>query len=137
MTNQSELFGDDIGDVLEQAIHAMGGYKRVGFELWPDKGPLKAGQDLRDMCNPRHRLKLDLVDLFRLGDMARRQADHSIMAHVAKAMGYEVPKPTNPESEIPELQRQFNRNVEQLAQITQQLSAFGVEVKQQKLRAVE
>lgn len=44
MTEQPNLFGDTIYDALEQLVAALGGMKRVGYSLWPEEGPEKAGQ---------------------------------------------------------------------------------------------
>ena len=124
--DQANLFGDNVYDAFESLVHAMGGFKRVAHELWPQKGIDAGAKDLRNALNPDHRAKLDLFDIVALLQMGQRAGDHSVMAQLHRDTGYEPPKPVNRQSERDELQKQFVSKVGELNDIVAELKRNGV-----------
>ena len=130
--DQANLFEDNIYDALESLVLSLGGPKRVANRLWPDKGIEAGAKDLRNALNPDHRAKLDLFDLIHLMQLGQATGDHIVIERICKDVGYEAPRPVNREEQVEELQKRFNRKVDQLNDIVAELHANGV-----KLKAVE
>ena len=129
MTQQPNLFGDTVYDALEQLVAALGGNKVVGYHLWPEEGPERAGQHLRDALNPKHRSNLAPDKLMVLLTLAHEKGIHCGMEFINSTVGYEPPKPINRVNETIETQKLFNRKVDELAALIAVLRANGVELK--------
>ena len=112
--DQPNLFEDHIYDALEQLVMALGGPKRVGHELWPEKGVDAAAKDLRNALNPDHRARLDLFDLMKLLQAGQRAGDHVAMERLCKDAGYDSPRPVDPEDARAEREKKFIKAVEDL-----------------------
>lgn len=130
--NQPNLFGDTIYDALEQLVAALGGMKRVGYELWPEEGPERAGQRLRDALNPNHRTNLPPDRLMQLLKMGHGAGIHATFDFICDELDYEKTNPVNREQRVAELQKDFIRTVERLDEVAALLKANGV-----KLEAVQ
>ena len=103
---QEPLFCEDITEALRATVQALGGPKKVGYELWPTLGVDGAGGRMRDCLNPDRREKLDPNDIIALMRMARSHGVHILAAHLMRETGYADPQPIDPEDERAELQRQ-------------------------------
>lgn len=58
---QTEMpFFDGPEDALREAVRGLGGPKKVGPTLWPDKSPDAAARSLQDCLNPAREEKLSL-----------------------------------------------------------------------------
>lgn len=128
MEVQPNLFGDTIYDALEQMVASLGGNKRVGYELWPEEGPEKAGQRLRDCLNPKHRLVLKPEDIIQLLQMGQAKGYHEAMAHICDECDYEQPEPINREQQVAELQKDFINRATELQETINSLQAKGVKL---------
>lgn len=88
---QSELpFYEGPEDALRTAVQALGGAKRVGALLWPDKTPDNAGRSLLDCLNPARAEKLDLSQIMLILTRAKEVGCHAPMAWIASEVGYEA-----------------------------------------------
>lgn len=56
---QDSLFHEDIYDALGTDIKHIGGAKKVGVMLWPEKSADKAGENLNNCLNRTRPEKLD------------------------------------------------------------------------------
>lgn len=124
--DQATLFEDNVYDALEQLVAALGGPKRVGYRLWPDKGVEASAKDLRNSLSPHHRAKLDLFDLIKLLQWGQAEGVHVAMHRICNDAGYESPKPVDREQHVNELQKQFISATKQLDAISKELKANGV-----------
>lgn len=128
MIEQANLFGDTIYDALEGLVAALGGNKRAGYELWPDDGPEKAGQRLRDSMNPKRRENLKPHELIHLLQMGQAKGIHTALWHICDECDYEQPAPVNREQQVAELQKEFISTVSQLDELAKALKAKGVKL---------
>lgn len=103
---QLNLIHEDIYEAIRTAVQALGGAKKVGSTLWPDKSPDKAGELLNNCLNITRNEKLDPEQLLFLSREARKIGIHSIADYFASDCGYQF-TPIEPKDEMAELQRQY------------------------------
>lgn len=103
---QLPLYHEDIYEAIRTAIQALGGAKKVGSTLWPDKSPDKAGELLNNCLNVTRNEKLDPEQVLFLSREAKKIGCHSIADYYAGDCGYKL-IPIEPKDEMAELQRQF------------------------------
>jgi hypothetical protein len=77
-------------DAIRAAVQALGGSKRVGAALWPDKGPEAAARLLMDCLNPSRPEKLDISQVLHILRMAHETGYHAPMLWLAQQCGYEA-----------------------------------------------
>lgn len=123
MSENLELFYDDIWAALRGLVSFCGGSKVVAKEIWPSKNE-KGGQWLDDCLNPDRAAKLDPEELMVLLRIARKRNFHGVMRFIGDDVGYEV-KPKNPEDEKTALQRSFVKAVNDVQRLADQLEKFG------------
>lgn len=88
---QSELpFFESPEDALRSAVQALGGAKRVGALLWPDKGIDNAGRLLLDCLNSSRAEKLEITQVMRVLSLAKDAGCHGPFAWLAGEIGYEA-----------------------------------------------
>lgn len=88
---QADLpFFESPEDALRAAVQALGGAKKVGCTLWPDKGPDAAGRHLLDCINPGRAEKLEMSQMMAILRMAKEAGHHAPMTWLAGEIGYEV-----------------------------------------------
>lgn len=114
-------FYESANDALIDLVKALGGFKPVGARLWPEEPPDRAGNKLRDCLSSDRREKLSLEQALLLLKWARDAGHHGAMAYLCYWVGYDTPRPSNPEDEAAALQREFVSAVEKLGQIQAQL----------------
>ena len=95
---QAELpFYEGPEDALKAAIQGLGGAKKVGPMLWPDKTVDNAARLLLDCVNPGRHEKLDYSQLMRVFGLARDAGIHGPFEWFAAQLGYEARPVTNDE----------------------------------------
>ena len=88
---QSELpFYESPEDALRAAVQALGGAKKLGALLWPDKGVDNAARHLLDCINANRHEKLELSQVMRILALAKEAGCHAPMAWLAAEVGYDV-----------------------------------------------
>lgn len=88
---QSELpFYEGPEDALRAAVQALGGAKKVGALLWPDKGVDSASRLLLDCINPSRAEKLEMSQIMRVFALAKDAGCHGPFAWLAGEVGYDV-----------------------------------------------
>ena len=107
MSEQIPMFVEDLNDAIRDTVKALGGWKRVGYDLQPEKGVEGAGRWLSDCCNPDRREKLSPEQLAYIRKRARQHGVHILAAFEAREAGYAPPVPLEPESERAALMREF------------------------------
>jgi hypothetical protein len=118
---QEPLFYEDLTDAIRATVQALGGVKKVGYDLWPSLGPDGAGARLRDCLNSERREKLSPDELLHVARNARAAGIHTLMAYLCGESGYSAPIPVDPEDQKAELQRQFIEMSKRMEQIARQL----------------
>jgi hypothetical protein len=106
--NSLALF-QDMNDAITAAIHAIGGFKKVGATLRPELGgrPEAAAQWLRDCLNQEKRERLNPDQVLHLLRMAREANYHAAKHWIDGEVGYTAGAPLNPHDELAQLQRQY------------------------------
>lgn len=121
---QEPLFCEDITEALRATVQALGGPKKVGYELWPTLGIDGAASKMRDCLNADRRQHLDPNDLLALMSMARSHGVHTLAAYLMREAGYADPQPVEPEDQRAALQREFIESVRRLEVLNKQLQTM-------------
>ena len=116
-------FEDEL-DAARIAVQHLGGAKKVGPQIWPDKAPETAARYLHDCLNPHRAERLSPSQLLMLMRMAREQGFHGLTAYLLREAGYAPPVPVEPQTEAELLTRRMesimgeaSRLVERLARV--------------------
>ena len=117
---QSQMFIDSLADAIQEAVQQLGGAKKVGSELWPEKSIRDANNQLLNCLNPDHAQKLSLEQVDFIFGLARKEGAHVIPQYIAQKYGYQI-TPIEPEDERAQLQREYIQAVEALQSITNRL----------------
>lgn len=118
---QTQLFFEDINDALRGIVQALGGAKRVGERMRPEKGPEGAGRWLMDCLNPERAERLSPEQVLW---MLRAGADagfHDGMRWLATAAGYQPPLPVDPTAELADLTRKMNAQLAVMRQTIERI----------------
>lgn len=102
---QTPLFHEDIYAAIQTVVMALGGSKKVGTGLWPDKPADKAGELLNNCLNRTRPEKLDPEQVLFIAREGRKTGCHAIADYSAADTGYRF-MPIEPEDEKAELERQ-------------------------------
>lgn len=123
---QPLLFHETLTDALREVVRAVGGTKKVGALMRPEKSAEEAGRWLADCLNPDRREKLDPDQVLWLIKRGREVGCNSIISFIASEAHYEQPRPIEPEDERARLQREFVSAVAQFQKIAQALDRAGI-----------
>lgn len=137
MAEQGELFHEDIYDAFRHAVKALGGAKKVGLRLWPDKPMDQAAERLLHCLNPDRPEKLDLYQTEWLLREANRKGCHIAMQRLCLDTHYDDPRPINPEDEKAELQRRYIESVRTQSDIANRLERLVANDQEDTLRLVK
>jgi len=124
--NSLPLF-QDMNDALTAAVHAVGGFKKIGLALRPElEGrPQQAAQWLRDCLNHEKREKLSPEQLLHLLRLAREGNYHAAKHWIDGEAGYAESAPLRPEDAIADLQRRFIEAVHLSRDITEKIERLS------------
>lgn len=117
MTDQNTLFSEDIYSALRACVAALGGNKKVGSELFPEKPIDKAAEYLSSCLSHERHEKLSLDQFMWIVRKARAINCHVAMFYICDDANYERPKPVEPEEELADLQRQLHATAGQLSDL--------------------
>lgn len=123
---QEELFHEDINAAIGHVVAAIGGPKKVGYELWPTLSPDAAGRRLSDCLNSDRTQQLHPADLIWILKEGRRHGIHSAMAFLSRQCGYADPAPVEPEDESAKLQRDFILAQQQMQQMLKRMERLNL-----------
>ena len=101
-------------DALRAAVQTLGGAKRVGPMLWPDKGVDNASRLLLDCINPGRAEKLELSQVMRIFALAKDSGFHGPFAWFAGEIGYDT-KPITKAEEVDRLTTVVEQSTKTLA----------------------
>lgn len=87
---QTELpFFESAEDALREAVRALGGTKKVGALLWPDKDLDAASRLLMDCLNPNRAEKLDISQVIMILRLAKEAGNYAPFMWIAGEIGYD------------------------------------------------
>lgn len=116
--DQSRLFHESIYDALGTLVAALGGPKKVGPMLWPEKTLDAAAQLVRDCLNSARKERFDPEQTLLLLKKGREIGCHDAVNFICGEAGYANPAPIEPEDEYARLQREYINAVNLLAKLT-------------------
>ncbi|KZT13741.1 MAG: hypothetical protein V4843_02815 [Pseudomonadota bacterium] len=118
--NDPLLYEDEL-DAAKDAVKALGGAKKVGPLIWPDKAPETAARHLLDCLNGSRAERLSPSQLLLLMRLAREVGFHGLTAYLLREAGYAPPVPVEPQTEAQVLARQMEAMVGQFSALTHRL----------------
>ncbi len=87
---QGEMpFFDSPEDALKSVIQQLGGAKRVGQLIWPDKSVDAASRTLLDCLNSSRSEKLELTQIIQIFSLAKEQGYHAAFEWFSNQAGYD------------------------------------------------
>lgn len=104
---QEPLFMQDEFEALKVDVARAGGAQVIGDMLWPDKGPIKAGEHLNNCLSRDRREKLDYSQIIFIKAEARKVGSFAAQRYENEVIGLAPPVAIEPEDEAAKLQRQF------------------------------
>lgn len=105
--DQSTLFVTDIYDALGDVVRALGGPKKVGCRLRPEKPADEAAKWVKDCLNRDRRERFDPEQVLWLLREARLIGHHGAINYICEFAAYDHPAPTSPETEAAKARRQI------------------------------
>ncbi|MDR0249855.1 MAG: hypothetical protein LBI35_00835 [Burkholderiales bacterium] len=121
---QAVLFHENLNDALKEVVLTLGGTKRVGSMLWPEKSADEAGRRLADCLNPDRRDRLDPEQVLWLLREGRQTDCHSAMHFICASAGYAPAAPVKPEDELAALQREYIEAARVISRVAQRIEAM-------------
>lgn len=107
MSEQDKLFITSIYDAFGDLVRALGGPKEVGLVLKPEKAAEDAAGWVKDCLNPKRREKFDPEHILWLLKRGREVGCHEPIGWICAQAGYRAPEPTEPETELTNLLREY------------------------------
>ena len=123
---QMNLVIEDMSEALTELVRALGGAKKVGITLWPEKSVEAAHKVLLDCLNPSQAARLNPDQVFLLFRMARQAGVHHVKRWFDESTGYLPSEPLEPEDERAKLQRAFMDSVALQAKIVDRMERLNV-----------
>lgn len=122
------LFHESITDALREVVQALGGFKKVGGAMRPEKPVEEAARWLADCLNQDRREHFDPDQVLWLMRAGRLIGAHAAANYLMRESGYADPVPVDPEDERARLQREFIAAAETVQLIAERLARVGVRV---------
>jgi hypothetical protein len=113
----NSLFHESITEAIKDTINACGGSKQVAAKLWPEKAPDAAHRLLLSCLNDDRPERLSPEQLMFVLRMGRDKGVHVAITYILRELGYEDPKPVEPQDELAELQRAYIEAVQHQARM--------------------
>lgn len=118
--DDSLLYEDEL-DAARDAVKYLGGPKKVGPTIWPDKTPDAAARHLSDCLNPSRAERLSPSQLLLLMRRAREAGFHGLTAYLLREAGYAPPVPVQPTTESEVIARRLETLLSEAATLTSRL----------------
>ncbi|GKS96931.1 hypothetical protein [Acidovorax sp. SUPP2825] len=116
----SLLYEDEL-DAARAAVTHLGGAKRVGPQIWPDKTPETAARYLHDCLNQGRAERLSPSQLLMLMRLAREAGFHGLAAYMLREAGYAPPVPVQPQTEAELLTRRMESIMGEASRLVERL----------------
>lgn len=118
--NDPLLYEDEL-DAARDAVKHLGGAKKVGPLIWPDKAPETAARYLLDCLNGARAERLSPSQLLLLMRLAREVGFHGLAGYMLREAGYAPPVPVEPQTEAEVLTRRMAAIVGEFSALTNRL----------------
>lgn len=101
-------------DALRAAVQYLGGTKKVGVMLWPDKGVDASSRYLLDCLNASRSEKLEITQIMRLFTLAKETGHHGPFTWFSEQIGYDA-RPITKAEEVDRLTTVIEQSTKTLA----------------------
>lgn len=118
---QQVLFHESLSDAIRDVVQALGGTKKIGAMMRPEKTPDEAARWISDCLNPDRREKFDPEQVLWLLREGRKAGCHSCMHYLCVESGYSLAQPVEPKDELAELQRNFIEASKHLSRMAERI----------------
>ena len=122
---QERLFYEDVNEALRELVNHLGGAKRVGPMLWPEKSVEQAHTLLLACFNSERRERLTPEQVMLLLRLGREQGRHSAMNYICEDAGYSRPEPVNQQERLVALIERYNRTGDALLTLAKEIQQQG------------
>lgn len=122
---QMSLIHETVNDAIREAIHFVGGNKKVGALLYPEMPVDQAAGRVRDCLNPDRRELFSPEQVLMIARLAKAAGNNSIMEFMALELGYLKPVAVDPDDEIARLQREFVEATKSLHHMASRIEAIS------------
>ena len=122
---QERLFFEDVNEALRELVNHLGGAKRVGPMLWPEKTVEQAHTLLLACFNSERRERLTPEQVMLLLRIGRDQGQHSAMNYICEEIGYARPEPVNQQERLAALVEKYNRTGDALIALAKEIQQHG------------
>lgn len=126
---QHGLFHESLNDALREVVQALGGTKKVGCLMRPEKSADDAARWMSDCLNHDRREKFDPEQVLWLLREGRKVGCHSAMNYLTAECGYSQAQPVEPLDELAELQRQFIEASKSIHRMAERIEKISGEVR--------
>ena len=121
---QYELIHESINDALREVVQALGGTKKVGSLLKPDRTIDEASRWVSDCLNTERRERFDPDQVLWLLCAGCKIGCHGAMYYIARNAGYAA-TPVDPQDERADLQRQFIEATKHLSMMAARIETLS------------
>lgn len=122
------LFHESVTDALREVVQALGGFKKVGAAMRPEKSVDEAARWVADALNAERRERFDPDQVLWLLRAGRAAGVHACANYLMREAGYADPVPIEPEDERARLQREFIEASKVISGIGDRLARLGIGV---------
>lgn len=126
--NAPALFHESLNEALREVVQALGGFKKVGAAMRPEKSAEEAGRWIADALNPDRREHFDPDQVLWLLREGRAAGIHAGANYLMRESGYADPTPIEPEDERARLQREFIAAAATIQTIADRMARLGIKV---------
>lgn len=120
-----QMIYDTFEEAMQDLVLALGGFKKVGPTLWPEKTIEEATQQLRHCLNRGRREKLNSDQIFLLLRMGKAVNFHGAKHYIDRATEYEATPPVNPADKQDELRREFIAHVQRSERLLVEMKHYA------------
>lgn len=117
------LYEDEL-DALRETVRALGGPKKVGPLLWPDKKVETASRSLSDALNPNRDERLTPSQVLMIMRLGRQAGCHGLAEYFMAEAGYARPVPVAPETEAALLATQLDAALDRAERLALRLESL-------------
>ncbi len=121
---QLSLVHESLADAVAEVAIACGGKKKLAEALWPTNNG--AHSHLLDCLNPDRPHKLGPDELISIARIGRERGVDSVARYLCAEMGYEMPRPLNPDQEADELRKRIADGLDYVRANAERLESLTV-----------
>jgi len=124
LSQQPQLFYEDVFEVVKAAVQAAGGAKKVALAIWPAKPAPQAHKELLDCLNRESPRKLCIEEFMQVLKLAREAGFHQAKHWIDTELGYQQTAPLDPAVEEHEIATALRQHAENSARLDKRIEQY-------------